>query len=68
MSTEAKGNVDTEDAKVVNIKIHNYDGILIEKNNLVSIIWHNNEYLFDLSGYERPDEMIKIAESVKFLK
>jgi hypothetical protein len=68
MPTESKGNVDTENAKVVNIQIHGYDGILIEKNNFISIIWHNDEYLFDLSGYESKVQMIKIAESVKFLQ
>lgn len=68
MPTQTKGVVDTEDAKVTYIQINSYEGVLIEKDNLVSIIWHNDEYLFDLSGYESKSEMIKIAESVKFLE
>lgn len=68
MPTDTKGVVDTEDAKVTYIQINSYEGVLIEKDNGVSIIWYNDEYLFDLSGYESKSEMIKIAESVKFLE
>lgn len=68
MPTDSKGVVDTEDAKVTNIKIQDYDGIIIEKNKRVTIIWHNDEYLFDLSGYEDKSEMLKMAESVLLLE
>ncbi|GFN35730.1 hypothetical protein TXYLGN1_15170 [Tepidimicrobium xylanilyticum] len=67
MPTETKGVVDTEGAKITYIEIHDYEGVLIEKNNRISIIWHNDEYLFDISGYESKSEMIKVAESIKFL-
>jgi hypothetical protein len=68
MPVEANGIVDTEDAKVTNIKIHDNDGIMIEKGERIIVIWHNDEYLFDLSGYEDKSEILKVAESVLFLK
>lgn len=68
MPVESRGVVDTEDAKVTNIKIHGSDGIVIEKDELVSVIWHNDDFLFDLSGYEAKSEILKIAESVLFLE
>lgn len=36
-------NVDTENAQVENIQIHGYDGLLIEKENSIDIIWGDTD-------------------------
>lgn len=42
-SEELKTNVDTEGAEVETIKIHRYDGLLVEKNNRIDVIWGDTD-------------------------
>ena len=62
-SSDTDLRVDTEDATVQNISIHNSDALLAEKQGLVSIVW-KEEFLFSLIGEVDKAEMIKMAESI----
>lgn len=56
--------LDTENATVQNILIHNSDTLLIEKEGLISIVW-KEDYLFSLIGEADKSELIKMAESIE---
>lgn len=62
-------NVDTEDADVIEeISINDSAAFLVVKNNEVSISWMNGDTMLHLNGDASPEEMIKIAESVKIIR
>ncbi len=63
-STNTDLRIDTENADVQQILIHDIEALLVEKQGLVSIIWEN-EYLFYLTGEADKKELIKMAESVE---
>ncbi len=59
--------VDTESAEAENFTLTNgEEGLLVEKNGYITLVWHNNEALFFLSAQlEDRSEVFKIAESIK---
>jgi len=62
-------NIDTENADIIkSIAINGEDGIFVLKKEGISISWSNNEKIFIITAYISEDEIIKIAESVKFIK
>lgn len=67
-STEGKYNIDTEDARQIKpITIHGYDGLLIEKNDTLSIVWADTEQRTFLSVYGRgvgADTLMTLAEGL----
>lgn len=69
MEQGATLNIDTENAqKVEDISINDNKGILVLKDGLVTIVWHNEEYLFSLFSEIDEKELIKIANSVKLIE
>ncbi len=60
----AGAKYDTEDADVKEIIINGYNGLLIQKNRLVTIIWHDSLYTYDIVGKIDAAELLKMAESV----
>lgn len=63
-STNTDLRIDTENADVQQILIHDIEALLVEKQGLVSIVWEN-EYLFYITGEADKNELIKMAESVE---
>lgn len=64
LSSNTDLRIDTENATVQNILIHNSDTLIIEKQGLVSIVWKEDS-LFSLIGEADKSELIKMAESIK---
>jgi len=60
--------IDTENAKTSKIMINGFGGLLIEKDNLVIIVWYNDEVSFTLTGKIDINELLEIAESVQVVK
>ncbi|KUO65812.1 MAG: hypothetical protein APF84_00720 [Gracilibacter sp. BRH_c7a] len=63
-STNTDLRIDTENADVQQILIHDIEALLVEKQGLVGIVWEN-EYLFYITGEADKAELIKMAESVE---
>ena len=61
--------VDTEDASIVeSIKINNHNGTLTVKNSTAALVWQMDNHLFIIKGELNKNELIKMAEGVKFKK
>ena len=60
--------VDTEEAKVEKIVINGSEGLLVEKEQLITILWHNDNSSFYLKSKTDKDLLIKIAESINYKK
>lgn len=63
LSNDTDLRIDTEDATVQDIMIHNSKALLVEKQGLVSVVWQD-EYLFYLIGETDQAEIIKMANSL----
>ncbi len=57
--------IDTEEAKTKKITINGKKGILVEKGERTTIIWHNDEYSFNFSSNIKSQELIKVVESLE---
>lgn len=55
---------DTEDSSVEYITINGQKGLLIEKNNIVTLVWSNGEQLFNIFGTAKEEDIISMAESL----
>jgi hypothetical protein len=60
--------VDTENAITQKIDINGYEGILVQKNGLNTIIWRKDNNLFSLMSKIDKNELIKAANSIKLKK
>ncbi|MEG6567765.1 DUF4367 domain-containing protein [Thermoanaerobacterium saccharolyticum] len=60
--------VDTENAVTQKIDINGYEGILIQKNGLNTIVWRKDNNLFSLMSKIDKNELIKSANSIKLKK
>ncbi|MDA8226590.1 MAG: DUF4367 domain-containing protein [Desulfitobacterium hafniense] len=56
--------IDTENAIVHNITIHNSQALLVEKEGLVSIVWQD-QILFCITGEIEKSEIIKMAKNIR---
>ncbi|MFY9177038.1 MAG: DUF4367 domain-containing protein [Caldicoprobacterales bacterium] len=56
--------IDTENAETTKIKINGKGAIVVSKEGMTHLIWHNNKRVFTLSGILDEKELIKMAESV----
>lgn len=69
MNLSSTLNLDSEDAKKIEeIYINGNKGLLIEKDNLNTLTWTNEQYLFLILSSIEDKELIKIAKSVNYLK
>jgi len=64
-SEKSNIRVDTENAAVQEVKINDAKGLLVEKNGLITIVWHNNDLSFSLMSRIDKEELLKMAESIK---
>lgn len=60
--------IDTEEAKVEKIVINGSEGLLVEKEQLITILWHNDNSSFYLKSKTDKDLLIKMAESINYKK
>lgn len=60
--------VDTEGIKTEKIRINGNEGIIYTKNGLTSIVYNDESYGYYVNGYESPETIIKIAESIEKAK
>jgi len=58
--------IDTEDAVATDVIINAENGILVEKEGLLTLIWTTDEKTFHIIGEIERDEIIKMAESLKY--
>lgn len=63
--TNGKIILDTEHANIENVKINNYQGQIISKNETNQLVWLSEEYYFNILSTLEKEELIKIAESLK---
>lgn len=60
--------LDTETAPLAKpVSVNGHDGTLIQKDNINNITWVMDNHLFIIYGDISQEELIKIAESVKFI-
>ena len=64
-STGSVYHVDTEDAEMKEVPIGNTSGYLIDKNDGSTLFWNYNDKDFMVNGNIKPNELIKIAESLE---
>lgn len=60
--------IDTENGETREIMINGFEGLLVEKGNWITIVWHNDDASFILKGQIGINELLKIAESVQVVK
>lgn len=65
-------NVDTEDAnRVEKISIQGHEGLLVEKNGLITVVWSDQSNIFTVisdSETLKSEDTVRIAESVTLIK
>ncbi len=65
-------NVDTEEAdEVIHTTIQGHEGLLVRKNNIVTLVWKNEDGLFLILGDSsqlRKEELVEMAKSVTIVK
>ncbi|GMQ61671.1 DUF4367 domain-containing protein [Vallitalea maricola] len=57
--------MDTEDAEADKIIINDYEGLLIEKQEHTTIIWHNEEFSFNIISNIISDELMKVVKNLE---
>lgn len=55
--------VDIQDASVEREKIGALEGYLFQKDDRCQVSWQNDQYYFELIGYEEKEEMLRVARS-----
>lgn len=61
--------VDSENASLFeNVEINGQNGVLVVKNDTVTVAWETNNRMFVIQTNTTTDEAIKIANGVKFIK
>ena len=62
-------NIDTENADILkSIAINGAEGLFVLKNELVTVSWAHDNRIFVITAQISEEEMVKIAESVIFIK
>lgn len=68
---EDGSNIDTENAIVENIQINGYDGLLVEKNNRLQVVWGDTDHgnlIGILATSISEEEILGYAQTMKFIK
>lgn len=60
--------IDTEEAEVEKISINGFEGLLVEKEQLITILWHNEKSSFYLKSNIDKNLLIKMGESINYKK
>lgn len=57
--------IDTQSARTETVMLQGEKALLIDKDGLTTIIWHNHEFMFMMQANIDKDELIKMAESIE---
>lgn len=60
--------VDTEDAYTEKISIQGYEAIIIIKGEITTVLWQNNERIFNVCGKVDREKILKFCESLYLKK
>lgn len=60
--------IDTEGTDTTSININGFEGLLVEKDDIIRVMWYSDDVLFTISSQIDKNELIKIAESVQLAK
>ncbi len=58
--------IDTEDAVVTEVTVNGEKGVLVDKEGLRTLIWTASEITFHIIGEIEKDEIMQMAESLKY--
>jgi len=58
-------SIDTENATVKKITINNREALYSSNSNINILVWHDDNYSYNLSGNIDENEIIKIVENIK---
>lgn len=68
LSEGSKPQLDTENASTIKtININGYEGKLIKKDSLVTIIWPINDHMYIIRGQMEEKTAENIAKGVKYI-
>lgn len=56
--------VDTENAEIETIEIQGWEAMVITKDRIITILWDNNESMFNAFGQITKEEIIKLCENI----
>lgn len=70
LQTELGGDlqVDTEDGSTEEINVNAWEGLLVRKDEMKTLVWFTDTNTFYLRGSLDEEEMLSMAESIKLLK
>lgn len=69
LSQDSKPQLDTENASTIEtININGFEGKLIEKDSLVTIIWPMNDRMYIIRGQMKEETAVEIAKGVKYVE
>jgi hypothetical protein len=60
--------VDTENAEIETIEIQGWEAMVITKDRIITILWDNNEMMFNVSGQMPIEEVVKFCENTYLRK
>ena len=63
-----KYQMDTEDAIVEELFINGCKGIYVEKNEVKTLIWYDDNTIYNISGKAKKEDIIKMADSLSIIK
>jgi hypothetical protein len=63
-TADAVTHIDTENANTENVKVNNYDALLVTKNGVTSIAWSDGHRIFIIISMLERDELLKMAVNV----
>lgn len=58
---------DTEQSTMEELSINGYDAVYFSNKNGNILIWHDDNFLFDVTGNIKKKEMVKIAENMELV-
>ncbi len=64
-ATEVSIILDTEDADVTTVLVHECNATLVVKDGYTALLWEDDTYMWLLSGDFEPEEMLKISDGLK---
>lgn len=60
--------VDTENAEIETMEIQGWEAMVITKDKIITILWDNNERLFNVYGQISKEDILKFCESIYLRK
>ena len=71
IGANGSNSVDTENAVVENIQVNGYDGLLVEKNNTLHVVWGDTDHgniIGIFATHISRDEILSYAQTMEFVQ